>query len=98
IHMRHVLFFLRTRTGFVSQSGWYTSMMKPAASSRAISSPMALLLSSANRRRGCLTGFASGLTWSECSANSLGTPGMSLGCLLYTSDAADEEDSVDLGG
>src|SRR5665648_1253910 len=35
-------------------------------------------------------------TWLEKSYNN---PGISYGaCLLYTSDAADEEDSVDLGG
>src|SRR4051812_11436651 len=54
-------------------------MMKPAASSRAISSPTTLLFSSDRRRRGCLTGFASDWTCNLCSANSVGTPGMSLG-------------------
>ena len=54
-------------------------MMNPAASSRAISSPIALRLSSAKRRKDCLTGLASGRTCKACSASSLGTPGMSFG-------------------
>ena len=53
--------------------------MKPAARSRAISSPTTLLFSSDRRRRGCLTGFISDRTCNLCSANSVGTPGMSLG-------------------
>ena len=79
MHMRQVPFFFSTRTGFASHVGWMTSMMNPAASSRAISSPIARRRSSWNRRSGCLTGLASGLTFSWCSASSLGTPGMSLG-------------------
>ena len=78
-HMRHLLFFFKTRTGLASHSGKNTSMMKSAARSRAISSPTTLLFSSDKRRKGCLTGFASDRTCNLCSANSVGTPGMSLG-------------------
>ena len=70
-------FFFSTRTGLDSQSGCSTSMMKPEASSRVISSPITFLLSSERRRIDCFTGFISGLTNRECSANSLGTPGKS---------------------
>ena len=77
--MRHLLFFFNTRTGLASHSGKNTSIMKPAARSRAISSPTILLFSSDSRRRGCLTGFASARTCSLCSAKSFGTPGMSFG-------------------
>ena len=77
--MRHLLFFFSTRTGLASHSGKKTSIIKPAARSRAISSPTILHFSSDSRRRGCLTGFASSQTCSLCSANFLGTPGMSLG-------------------
>ena len=51
----------------------------PAARSRTISSPTTLLFSSDRRRKGCLTGLASGRTCNLCSAKSVGTPGMSLG-------------------
>src|SRR3954463_12288742 len=54
-------------------------MINPSACSFAISSPIALLLSSENHLSGCLTGFEPGLTCSLCSASSLGTPGMSWG-------------------
>src|SRR3954463_12163816 len=54
-------------------------MMKPAAWSLAIASPIALLLSSEKRLKGCLTGFEPGRMCSLCSASSLGTPGMSCG-------------------
>ena len=64
---------------FASHSGKNTSIMKPAARSRAISSPTTLLFSSDRRRRGFLTGFALDRTCNLCSANSVGTPGMSLG-------------------
>src|SRR4051812_27337127 len=53
--------------------------MKPAACSLAISLPIALLLSSEKRLRGCLTGFEPGQMCSLCSASSLGTPDMSCG-------------------
>ena len=77
--MRHLLFFFSTRTGLASHSGKKTSMMKLAANRRAISSPTILLFSSDSGRRGCLTGLASALTCSLCSAKSVGTPGRSLG-------------------
>src|SRR5688572_25228735 len=53
--------------------------MNPAAISLWISSPMALRFSSSNRRRGCFTGRAPARISSECSAISLGMPGMSEG-------------------
>jgi hypothetical protein len=59
--------------------------MNPAAISLWISSPMALLFSSSNRRRGCLTGQAPARMSSECSATSLGMPGMSEGLHVKTS-------------
>ena len=52
---------------------------KPAAKSRATSSPMALRLSSLNCRRNCLTSLNFGSILRLCSASSLGTPGMSEG-------------------
>ena len=54
-------------------------MIKPAANSRATSSPMALHLSSLNRRRNCLIGLNFGSILRVCSASSLDTPGMSEG-------------------
>ena len=77
--MHHLLFFFSTRTGLASHCGKNTSIMKPAARSRAISSPTVLLFSSDSRRRGCLTGFASARTCSLCSAKSFGTAGVSFG-------------------
>ena len=83
LHMRHILisrsssFFFSTKTGLANQSGCSTSMTNPAASNLASSSPITFLLSSPQRRMGCFTGFISGLTNRECSANSLGTPGRS---------------------
>ena len=56
-----------------------TSMMNPAARSRAISSPIAFLLSSLKRRRNCFTDFSFGSVFRWCSASSLGTLGMSEG-------------------
>ena len=53
-------------------------MMNLAVSSRAISSQMVFLFSSEKRRNGCLTGFAPGRTWRECSHSSFGTPKRSL--------------------
>ena len=51
--------------------------MKPTANSVAISSPMALRLSSSKRRSHCWTGLDPGKMRSSCSATSLGMPGMS---------------------
>jgi hypothetical protein len=59
--------------------------MNPAAISLWISSPMALRFSSSNRRRGCFTGRAPARISSECSATSLGMPGMSEGLHAKTS-------------
>jgi hypothetical protein len=53
--------------------------MKPAFSSLCSSDAIAFILDSSNRRRGYLTGFAFGSTFSVCSTSSLGTPGMSEG-------------------
>ena len=57
----------------------YALIMNLAAKSRATSSPIALRLSSLNRRRNCLTGLNFGSILRVCSASSLGTPGMSEG-------------------
>src|SRR5688572_25512438 len=59
--------------------------MNPATISLWISSPIALRFSSSNRRRDCLTGRASARISSECSATSLGMPGMSEGFHAKTS-------------
>ena len=53
--------------------------MKAAAKSLAISSPMALRLSSLKRHSRCWTGLDPGKMRSSCSATSLGMPGMSDG-------------------
>ena len=71
------VFFFRTRTGFANQSVWTTSRMNLAVVSLRISFPTALHLSIRSRRRPCFTGLASLLTFKECSASFLGTPGMS---------------------
>jgi hypothetical protein len=57
----------------------FASLMNPAAISLWISSPIALCFSSSNRRRGCLMSQAPTRISSECSATSLGMPGMSEG-------------------
>ena len=85
MHIRHSLFFFNTSTGLANHLGWKTSMIKPAAKSRATSFPTIFLLSSFNLRKPCLTGFAPGLTCNLCSASSAGTPGMSLGVHAKTS-------------
>nr|ACG24225.1 hypothetical protein [Zea mays] len=51
--------------------------MNPAAISLWTSSPMALRFSSSKQRRCCFTGQAPARMSSECSATSLGMPGMS---------------------
>ena len=79
---------LFTRTGLASQSKLYTSLMNPAARSLAISSPMALCLSSSKRRRHCLAGFEPKTRCSVCSVTSLGMPGMSEGFHVKTSRLA----------
>ena len=72
--IRSYSFFFSTSTGLASHSVCSTSTMILATSNFVTSSPMIFLLSSANQRKGCLTGFASFRTFKECSANSLGTP------------------------
>jgi hypothetical protein len=54
-------------------------LLKPAASSFTNSFLMASLLSEENRRSHCFLGMAFGSTFSQCSINSLGTPGISAG-------------------
>src|SRR3954468_20926289 len=73
------LSFFGTITGFANHSEWKISLMNPAANSLAISCPMVFLFSKENRRRDSFTGLAFGSTCNLCSANSLGTPGMSAG-------------------
>src|SRR4051812_33786162 len=53
--------------------------MNLAANSLAISCPMAFLFLEENRRRDSFTDLAFGSTCNLCSANSLGTPGISAG-------------------
>jgi hypothetical protein len=53
--------------------------MKLAASSFANSFLMASLLSGVKRHSRCFFGVALGLTFRQCSINSLGTPGISVG-------------------
>ena len=73
------LSFFGTITGFANHSEWKISLMNPAANNLAISCPMAFLFSVEKRLRDSFTGRAFGSTRSLCSANSLGTPGMSDG-------------------
>jgi hypothetical protein len=67
--------------------------MNPAAISLWISSPMALHFSSSNRRRGCFMGRAPARISSECSATSLGMPGMSKGLHAKTSASVKTDDT-----
>jgi hypothetical protein len=71
--------FFFTSTGLANHTGWNTSLMNPAAISLWTSLPMALRFSSSKRRRCCFTGRAPARMSSECSATSLGMPGMSEG-------------------
>jgi hypothetical protein len=71
--------FSFTSTWLANHSGWNTSLMNPVAISLWTSSPMALRFSSSKRRRDCFTGRAPARMSSECSATSLGMPGMSEG-------------------
>src|SRR5664279_4792735 len=80
MHMRRMLvFFFGMSTGFATQEACLISRINLAVRSRLISSPMALRFGSENRGIDCLIGLASGYTSTECSANSLGMPGMSAG-------------------
>ena len=65
--------------GLANHSGWYTSLMNPAANSFAISSPMALCFPSSKRCRRYFTGLEPGLIFKACSVTSLRMPGMSEG-------------------
>ena len=71
--------FFGTSTGLATQVAFLVSQMNLASSSLLTSSPMALRFGSEKWRNGCLIGLALGKIWRECSANSLGTPGMSAG-------------------
>jgi spore coat protein U-like protein len=71
--------FLGTITVLASHSLSLISLMKFASSSLLTSTPIASARGSDSRRMDCLTGLESGNTLSACSANSLGTPGMSAG-------------------
>jgi hypothetical protein len=65
--------------GLVSQSRWYTSLMKPVSNNLAISFFIAYFLSWVKWRSRCLTGLAFGSRCSSCSINYLGTLGISTG-------------------
>eukprot|EP00656_Telonema_subtile_P027208 TRINITY_DN29242_c0_g1_i1.p3 TRINITY_DN29242_c0_g1~~TRINITY_DN29242_c0_g1_i1.p3 ORF type:complete len:137 (-),score=21.43 TRINITY_DN29242_c0_g1_i1:65-475(-) len=57
-----------------------------------------LLLSLLKPEKGRIEGEAKGRYGEEATTTGLELPTSIVACLLYTSDAADEEDSVDLGG
>jgi hypothetical protein len=65
--------------GSASQSGWYTSLIKPKSNNLAISLFSTSFLSWVKWRSHCLMGLAFGSRCSSCSINSLGTPDMSAG-------------------
>jgi hypothetical protein len=65
--------------GLVTQSGWYTSLIKQASNNLAISPFITSFLSWAKWRSRCLTGLFFRSKCSLCSINSPGTPGMSAG-------------------
>ena len=69
--------FFGTSTGLATQVAFLVFRMNLASSSLLTSSPMALRFGSEKRRSDCLMGLALGRISRECSANSLGTPGMS---------------------
>ena len=80
MHMQRMsVFFFRTSTGFANQVEILISRMKLALRSRSISAPTANRFGSESLRVVCLIGLEPGLICSECSANSLGIPGMSDG-------------------
>src|SRR3954470_4297038 len=79
-HIRRMsVSFFGTITVFASHSLYLISLMKSAASNLLISLPRASARGSDSLRMDFLTGLVSGKTLSACSANSLGTPGMSTG-------------------
>ena len=79
-HKRQDLSFFGTITRFASQSGCLISLMNPASSSLASSSPLAYLLGTEKRRRACLTGLNPFRMFRLCSASLRGIPGMFEGC------------------
>src|SRR4051812_11536056 len=74
-----VLSFFGTITGFANHSEWKISLMNLVANSLAISCPMAFLFLEEKRLRDSFTRIAFGSTCNLCSANPLGTPGISAG-------------------
>src|SRR6266567_6142977 len=77
---RTSVFFFGTKTGLATQvASVCVSLINPASLSLFISANIALRFGSEKRRKGCFIGLARGSTFNECSASSLGTPGMSAG-------------------
>ena len=76
-HILHFPLFFLTMTTFASQSGQYTSQIKPASSSFLTSSATALSRSCVNTRFFCRTGEESGLTFSLWTITDGSIPGMS---------------------
>jgi len=74
------LSFFGTMTRFASQFGCLISLINPASSSLASSSPIAYRLGSENRRSVCLTGLYPFSMLRLCSASVCGIPGISEGC------------------
>ena len=72
--------FFGTNTRFASQSGCFISLMNPASSNLASSSPMACHLGSEKRPRVYLTGLYPFSMFRLCLASLRGIPGMSEGC------------------
>src|SRR3954469_12309139 len=73
------LSFFGTIIGFANHSEWKISLMNPAANSLATSCLIDFLFSEEKRLRDSFTGLDFGSTRNLCSANSLGTPGISNG-------------------
>src|SRR3954463_14843825 len=73
------LSFFGTITGFANHSECKISLMNTAANNLATSCPIAFLFSEEKRLRDSFTGLAFGSTRNLCSANSLGTSGISDG-------------------
>jgi hypothetical protein len=71
------VFFFCTKTGLASQSGSRICLMNPATINFAISFLIVAFLSDENRHSRCFTGLEPSLTSIMCSANSLGTSGIS---------------------
>jgi predicted branched-subunit amino acid permease len=65
--------------GLVSQSGWYTSLMKLVSNNLVIFLFITSFLSWVKWQIHCLMGLAFGSRCSSCSIDSLGTPGMLAG-------------------